>query len=499
VALLSILCAASPSAAQDAIDLYGTSEAMLGWDPAPGPVSGYYVVVQRNGQEPAVDGVVTDTRATIQADFGDAIVVTVNAFDEAGVPGPTSDPSPTIRFHASSDGGSGPPDGGDPPPDDGGDPPPDGGDPPIEPPVTQSAAADDFTGNGTSDLFLRSGDEFTIFSLDTADAPVELTVPTPAPSWYHAGTGDLDGNGTMDLVVASDAMETAVALLFTDGVITDGGVMNLDVGTEYWPIVGMGDLDGDGRDDLVRRDTDSNRAELVFMRGMEPNSRLELEADPSETAIAAIDDLDGDGIDEIVWLDAARQKLSLWDLHGEAADAVLLAELGAGWRVIGAGDFDGDGAADLFAHHAGAGQLEVWRLQAGAVSETIALPNAAGFDPVSIGDFDGDGRADLALHEAETQRMVAWYSDGAQVSQGILLEATDWTAPPNDIDRICAADFDGDGVILNPDLAAAWECRGEPGTGVCSFADLDGNGKVTNRDLKVLKKHLGTRACEGAQ
>jgi hypothetical protein len=494
IALLAILCTTTPSAAQESIDLYGKTEATLGWQPAEGPVTGYYVVVVRNDGAPVVEGVVNDNSATLGAKIGDTIIVTVNAFDEEGLPGPASAPSPLIRFNASSgDGGT-----GDPPPPDGGDPPED---PPVEPPVTQHAIADDFTGNGTSDLFFTPGGEFRLFSLDPGGAPEELNLPTPAESWHHAATGDLDGNGAMDMIIANDVVGTSVALLFTDGAVTQAEMLPLDEAAEYWPVVGTGDLNGDGRDDLVRRSLERDVAEFVFLTDLQPDSRLEIDADPSETAIAAIDDFDGDGVDEIVWIDAAKQRLSLWDLQDGAVQALSLAELGAGWRVIGAGDFDGDRAADLFVHHAGAGQLEVWRLLAGAVAETTALPNAAGFEPISVGDFDGDGLSDLALRELETQRIVGWYSDGAEVAEAVLLEGAEWNpSPPDDgMDRICAADFDGDGRLGHPDFMALKACIGEPASGACSFADLDGNGQVTHRDFKIFKQHYGTRVCEGTR
>jgi hypothetical protein len=485
---------AAPGAAQETIDLYDTTEANLGWAPADGPVSGYYVVVARNGGDPAVDAIVTEASATITAELGDSIVVTVNAYDDTGVPGPASQPSPMIRFNASSgDDGT-----GDPPPPDEDDPPVD---PPVEPPVVAHAMPDDFTGNGTSDLLLSGEHEFALWGLDPGAPPEDLTPTQPASSWRHAGTGDLDGNGAMDLVMENDGTGDVMAMLFADGDVIDGGLIDLEptTGSHHWRVVGMGDLDGDGRDDLVRRSTTGNQAQLVFMTGIQPASTRQLEAGPGETQIASIEDLDADGVDELVWLDPTRRTLSLWDMQGDVAEVATLAELGDGWQVIGAGDFDGDGAADLFARH-GTGPLEVWRLSGAAIFETLPLPDTNDASPLSIADFDGDGLADLALRKHGTNDIVSWYSDGAGVGEGLLLTSNEWAPPATDglADRLCAADVDGDGRIRGADRSALESCLGQPASGDCAFADLDGNGYVSDQDLAILNEYWGSRVCQKA-
>ena len=53
------------------------------WDGAAGPVAGYYVIVSRNGGEPSVYSWSDDTLESIDAAFGDTIVVQVAAYDAA--------------------------------------------------------------------------------------------------------------------------------------------------------------------------------------------------------------------------------------------------------------------------------------------------------------------------------------------------------------------------------------------------------------------------------
>jgi hypothetical protein len=100
------LAACLPSNAQQVVDLYGVTEATLQWSAASGQVSGYYVIVARNGGTPAVYGVSVDTRETVKAPLGETVTVQVAAFDAGGIAGPVSAPSDTIRFNRTAGGGT---------------------------------------------------------------------------------------------------------------------------------------------------------------------------------------------------------------------------------------------------------------------------------------------------------------------------------------------------------------------------------------------------------
>lgn len=82
-----------------AADVYGTS-ATLQWTAATGPVASYAVFIDRNGQgyPTAPNQIVTATQVTLQAAFGDTVVVRIAARDALGSQGPYSQPSDSIHF-----------------------------------------------------------------------------------------------------------------------------------------------------------------------------------------------------------------------------------------------------------------------------------------------------------------------------------------------------------------------------------------------------------------
>lgn len=86
----------SPAVAED---VYETSATMR-WTPATGPVDAYAVLVNRNGEGFAVtpDQVVRETQVTLDAAYGDTLVVRVAALDAHGNQGPYSLESEVIHF-----------------------------------------------------------------------------------------------------------------------------------------------------------------------------------------------------------------------------------------------------------------------------------------------------------------------------------------------------------------------------------------------------------------
>jgi hypothetical protein len=488
-------------AGAETIDLYGVTQATLGWADADGPVAGYYVVVTP-GVDPAyVAGAVDEARATVRAEFGDEITVSVAAFDASGSAGPLSPPSPTLRFNPPRD-TSPPGDGDDPPTEpDPSEPPPDGGGDPPQPPGTPL----DLTGDGFSDLLVRQpSGELLLWRMRGSTVLASDAIDDLHPAWQIVGGGDYDGNGAADLLWEEVASGRLAVSLVTEGKPGDPLLLDLPglASSDEWRVGGSGDFDGNGRDDVMLFSRVRGESEIVSLAGGAVDGRRRLPGHVGAFSVAATADLDGDGTDEVVWRDQIRQELLVWEVDG--AESRLLDAVG-GWRVIGSGDFDGDGSADLFAEHVESRRVQVWLIQSGSVAAAVELPGATADRVAShVGDYDADARSDLVWHGADGLVEI-WFSDGDAVSVEPVADAGKGSEIANGADgsddsefraRLCNAELNGDGAIDSLDVWVLTACYGGTMSDECRAADMDSDLLVTLNDFELFRNAFVGGACD---
>ncbi len=242
---------------------------------------------------------------------------------------------------------------------------------------------------------------------------------------------------------------------------------NLDVGSESIPA--FGDWDGDGDLDLlVANKIAADGSETSRMHAFEntgddraPHFR-EIGTVPIEGSYhfaPALGDLDGDGFDDLVvgtWQEGIliyRNRAG----SGSGSDRwepepVARLELTRGSNATPAlGDLDGDGDFDLLAGES-SGEVNLWRNEGSRFAADFRLitDRLDGIDAgrrsrPAVADWDGDGRPDLVLG-SESDGISLWANatrDGEIrfESHGVLLaEAPTFAAP-------ALADADGDGDL----------------------------------------------------
>ncbi|HEX6149388.1 FG-GAP-like repeat-containing protein [Nocardioides sp.] len=210
-------------------------------------------------------------------------------------------------------------------------------------------------GSAHPDLLVRRASDSRVFVLRTGGLSslgrAVVSKGLAADSDAVVTSPDLTGDRFGDLLVRRTDGTTLVhpgngAGGYGASVRTISGLAGLDL------LTAVGDVTGDGRNDLVARNPGNGRLFVYPGKGNGGfGTRQRVAGDWSDfRALAATGDLDGDGKPDLLARDSGG---SLWAVPGRGSarfgTAVMVAGSWAGWGSIsGFGDFNRDGLADLF-------------------------------------------------------------------------------------------------------------------------------------------------------
>ena len=163
------------------------------------------------------------------------------------------------------------------------------------------AGSGDFDGDGRDDILLRHPDgRWRDYRMNGRRAAVSLPQLPLEPAWHLAGIGDLDGDGADDLLLRDTGGGWRYYHVDDSGRWT-GRDADLTGDTGY-RVAGVGDLNGDGQDDVLLRST-SGRWQYQPMNGHRAvaagHGDAQLPRD-RDWRLAGIGDLNGDGNDDVL-------------------------------------------------------------------------------------------------------------------------------------------------------------------------------------------------------
>lgn len=255
---------------------------------------------------------------------------------------------------------------------------------------------------------------------------------------------DVDNDGAQELVVST-----------SDGVriyaFDDGWRLQetLGEGSPFGELA-AGDLDGDGRTDLVVQDS---AADIEFSRFEHDGSqwqRLHYNGPAQVDSAMTIGDPDDDGVDAIYTADHGPDvpvfEVRLVDGAWQEQQITTVAE---GVGVLHVGDGDGDGDDELYAGGGYKGDDSLFQIEYadGAWSKTqIGTEHGSSsvFD-IGTGDVDGDGRSELYHTSADPD----FDSDGSEYS--LWRNAFDGTWSQESVATFLAPDYPRTSLVADGD------------------------------------------------
>ena len=359
-------------------------------------------------------------------------------------------------------------------------------------------------------------------------------------------TGDVDGDGVEDFIVGAPLADAGgdrrgKAWVFSGA---DRSVLHVFVGLHDghqlgYSVAGAGDVDGDGREDLVVGEPWPNvpasaPGKAFVYSGADGSLLLTLQGlladDEFGAAVAGVGDLNADGHNDVAGgardhgcPSSCRGRVAVFSgLDGDELFDVegLTSTDRLGWSVAGAGDIDGDGIPDILAgapfvgfaqFNPGPGAVYVLSGRGGQVLVTgtgqsfVKAAANIGLSVEPLPDMNGDGVLDFAgggrWTDNDTGEIILYSgADGTKLDQHEISGGPPPVAALGDVDGDGDLDLalgdpgssglappDG-GVVLAlglPDLTVQMIQRGEQTSGlfgatldVLGDADADGRPEI---------------------
>jgi hypothetical protein len=286
----------------------------------------------------------------------------------------------------------------------------------------QTAAHNDFNGDGLSDILWRDSNGLLFNWTATGNGAFASNAgnfsTVISTEWRVAGTGDFNGDGRVDILWRQDVTGHLLDWLATSngGFTTNPQNFDSSVPADV-QIVGTGDFNGDGRDDILFRKSDG----LLFdWLGSGNGSFTSNTANFStvisgEWRVISTGDFNGDGLTDILWRQDVTGHLLDWlgtpnggfTTNPQNFDSSVPSNI----HFTATGDFNGDGRDDI-----------LWRDDSGLLFDWLSTPTG-GFTPntanfatvisgewrvVGVGDYNGDAIDDILWRQDGTGHLLDW-------------------------------------------------------------------------------------------
>ncbi|MCH7548412.1 MAG: VCBS repeat-containing protein, partial [Candidatus Krumholzibacteriota bacterium] len=362
--------------------------------------------------------------------------------------------------------------------------------------VTRAIAFGDVDGDGDLDLVCGNDGEGNTLYLNNGGAlsPDSVWSSVPMRRTFSVALGDLDGDGDLDLVCGNDGEPNTVYENVGGPMVFKRKPAWESAGDSSTFAIALGDIDGDGRLDLVcGNDRQSNTVYLNNGTAFLDSIPVWSSQEKRRTSSVALGDMDGDGALDLICANIGEPNTLYRNNGGMLADTAYW-ESDPSRRTFGVvvGDLNGDGVLDVVFANANAGNA-IYLNTAGLPTTPSNTTDVADVTTgVALGDVDGDGDLDLVYGNFNASNKL--YINNS----GTFSTVPDWeeSGTPTSTFSVALGDVDGDGDLdlvsgntgqsnlLNENTsvpfpaAPGWQSGTPTNTFGVALGDVDGDGRL---------------------
>ncbi|GAP96045.1 DUF4347 domain-containing protein [Leptolyngbya sp. NIES-2104] len=242
--------------------------------------------------------------------------------------------------------------------------------------------------------------------------------------WSIVGQGDFNGDGREDLVWRNRIRGDVAVWLMNGKDVLDFAIVAPGIPSN-WKIEGVQDLNNDGKADLVWREQIQGGVAIWLMDGKRVIDGSFVPSIPLNWSIVGVHDLNNDGKADLIWREKFQGDVAVWLMDGkDVIDAGLVPGIPLNWSIEHIGDLNNDGKADLIWREKFQGNVVVWLMDGKNVTDgSLVSSIPINWKIEQVGDLNNDGKADLIWREQNQGNVVVWLMDGKNVTDGSLVSS----------------------------------------------------------------------------